>query len=988
MTLRVPGLFFLAFVTACANPSSSPDDGAGDDTRGGDSSAGGSNTGSGGDAASGAGGASSGGGTGGSGGGTWLDPDEIDPGPAPVRTVCSASVPDCSDPRCHLVGSCEYRTELTCDDGEDNDDDGAPDCGDVDCAGFGSCEHGSELSCADEADNDGDLLSDCDDPDCTASPYCASVEVEISCRDGADNDSDSYADCRDVNCDGQSRCEFAVEDTCDDARDNDGDGVRDCFDADCVGSAVCEVVSETDCSDGVDNDANGATDCADPECSGGACQPSGETACADGIDNDADGLTDCSDASCAATCQPSGETSCADGKDNDGDGATDCLDLGCDGDEGCQYGAETSCGDAKDNDADGLLDCADPDCAGLGSCPGEPGGDCAVPTSAGCEPSGEVTCDDGIDNDGDRRADCLDPDCALEEGASFRCEPAGETSCGDGSDNDLDGLRDCLDPDCAGLLGPEGTACQVGRETTCGDAKDSDLDGWVDCDDADCSGKMGPTFVCNHRFETTCGDGYDNDGDGRTDCLDLDCVDSDQKGTSGCPMDATGTDCRCEYEAETDCDDGFDNDASGLADCDDSDCDASPACTGSGGSGGGSGGSGGGTPVDFCDGGPLFVNDGTTDRCTGDVAATAFRFALCTNELAVSHAITTDSFNSSVGPYGGANIGDDGSVAINQSSSMGSALTVGGSYWVAGTPHNTTGTNSVAVNSYFYNNYSNVGTMSVAGNAYYAGTVGGTFNVAGTKYSGFNFTGYSQPPCDSSSGLTFDIGAIITGFSTVNDNAQEAADIASLNSTNAATVTLECGKYYVNQLTGNAKNITANGPIALFVNGQLQVTQLNITLAAGATVDLFVRNGFGTSSGATIGVQAEPWRTRVYVASSTVNMQGTTNFYGNLYAPASDYTTGGSGQTFYGALAVKKVNTNGPLTIHYDTEVLTNTCEPPPPPPGQHACNTCRDCANQACYDGADADALRECTTCRTNADCCAPLVCNGAGACVAPGGY
>jgi hypothetical protein len=233
----------------------------------------------------------------------------------------------------------------------------------------------------------------------------------------------------------------------------------------------------------------------------------------------------------------------------------------------------------------------------------------------------------------------------------------------------------------------------------------------------------------------------------------------------------------------------------------------------------------------------------------------------------------------------------------------------------------------------------------------------------------------------------FDVGSIIDGYSVTNDNAQESAAITSLQSTNAASVSLQCGKYYLTRLTGNAKTIHAEGPIALFVDGQVQVTNLTVTLAPGATVDLFSDSGFGVSIAMNVGDITQPWRTRIYVETSTVNLQGTVNFYGNLYAPASDYTTGSS-QTIYGAVLVKKLNNNNPLTIHYDSQIIDSTCDPPPPPPGEHACNSCRDCANQACYDGPDADNLRECTTCRNDADCCAPLVCDGTGTCVAPGSF
>ncbi|HEX4406912.1 MAG TPA: hypothetical protein VH560_18870, partial [Polyangia bacterium] len=48
----------------------------------------------------------------------------------------------------------------------------------------------------------------------------------------------------------------------------------------------------------------------------------------------------------------------------------------------------------------------------------------------------------------------------------------------------------------------------------------------------------------------------------------------------------------------------------------------------------------------------------------------------------------------------------------------------------------------------------------------------------------------------------------------------------------------------------------------------------------------------------------------------------------------------------------------------------------PAPDAGAPGCNSCKDCGNQACVNGA-------CGTCRTSSDCCSPLICKS-GSCVA----
>ena len=118
-----------------------------------------------------------------------------------------------------------------CDDGIDNDWNGATDCADIGCLAAGAPCEPTEASCTDGFDNDGDGAIDCADANCVlAGPPCESPEV--SCADDVDND---------------------------------GDGAVDCADVDCVGAALCEPF-EVSCGDDLDNDADALTDCADPDC--------------------------------------------------------------------------------------------------------------------------------------------------------------------------------------------------------------------------------------------------------------------------------------------------------------------------------------------------------------------------------------------------------------------------------------------------------------------------------------------------------------------------------------------------------------------------------------------------------------------------------------------------------------------------------------------------------------------------------------------------
>ncbi len=157
-----------------------------------------------------------------------------------------------------------------CDDGVDNDLDGATDCADSDCAFDLACAE-PEV-CDDGIDNDLDGATDCADSDCALDLVCAEPEV---CDDGVDNDLDGDTDCADSDCALDAAC--VPDEICDDGVDNDLDGDTDCIDSDCALDLAC--AEPEDCGDGIDNDLDGDTDCADSDC---AAAPECATSCPGG----------------------------------------------------------------------------------------------------------------------------------------------------------------------------------------------------------------------------------------------------------------------------------------------------------------------------------------------------------------------------------------------------------------------------------------------------------------------------------------------------------------------------------------------------------------------------------------------------------------------------------------------------------------------------------------------------------------------------------
>ncbi len=515
---------------------------------------------------------------------------------------------DCDDRGCADAGNCkcgngacEYLEECAldcatefgrCSDGVNNDEntteDGIPlvDCDDSVCWSDYNCTpYGLERICNDGVDNDFDGAVDCNDSDCVASAFCR----ESNCTDGIDNDGDGDTDCADFDCDvidvvnNMGSCSWqvpgdltclneSVVGNCNDGADNDNDGRVDCEDPDCNGVYPCSSNNYCDgacysgeynpyecspegkgnsgyCNDGVDNDLNGLTDCCDPGCCSSfscserdACQPGYVPPVCDDVvcgacESEASCPNDCycGNGTCDAgetyvTCpvecaEPLGETNCSDWMDNDSDGKTDCMDQeDCCRDSYCLnsfYCKEQcyQCSDGMDNDSDGNADCADSDCLSCASCMCGNGtcdsgyGESAVtcPTDCYC---GNGTCESG---------EVCASDCSNGEKS---ISPLWYNNCADGVDNDEDGSKDCADTECK-------TEWQCNESSNCGDCKDNDLDGSVDCNDTDCNGNpmcgtpVSGDWTCSWGetgsdcYGEICCDDVDNNGLYGTDCADM-----------------------------------------------------------------------------------------------------------------------------------------------------------------------------------------------------------------------------------------------------------------------------------------------------------------------------------------------------------------------------------------------------------------------------------------------------------------------------------
>jgi hypothetical protein len=184
----------------------------------------------------------------------------------------------------------------TCDNGEDDNNDGATDCLDEQCVGTPEC---TEI-CNNGLDEDQDGVADCADNDCDGALNCILNSNEI-CNNGADDDNDGKIDCLDESCAAAANCVQTLTEDCDNGNDDDNDNLTDCQDLDCFGAPNCEATFTEDCDNGGDEDLDNQIDCQDPDCVNAAnCVQNPAEVCSGGADEDQDGQVDCADADCAA----------------------------------------------------------------------------------------------------------------------------------------------------------------------------------------------------------------------------------------------------------------------------------------------------------------------------------------------------------------------------------------------------------------------------------------------------------------------------------------------------------------------------------------------------------------------------------------------------------------------------------------------------------------------------------------------------------------
>jgi len=348
-------------------------------------------------------------------------------------------------------------------------------------------------------------------------------------------------------------------------------------------------------------------------------------------------------------------------------------------------------------------------------------------------------------------------------------------------------------------------------------------------------------------------------------------------------------------------------------------------------------------------GGPSRAGRARAAVCTGSVAVRAFSHALCTCEgYAASTGLTTDSFDSTTGPY--APGGTTGDVAINGDLRSNALLTVGGGLVVAAA----TGA-ALLADLHVAHDLAIAGpigtgvTVTAGGNARIAGnidlaalSVAGTLTVPpGATLAGTVTAGATQraavsiaPPCACGDTDIVDVPGLVAAHAI--DNQDAAIGLVPDRFTDyhgAAVLDLPCGIYYLGPVRGDGElTLRITGRVALLIDGDIALrTPLTITLDTDdAELDLIARGILSSDQAIVIGRADHPARTRIYLAGAgTTELSGNSQLAANLYAPNTAIALSATA-SIHGSLFVRRLDQSAPLAIHYDIDVRRADIACPP----------------------------------------------------------
>jgi hypothetical protein len=389
---------------------------------------------------------------------------------------------------------------------------------------------------------------------------------------------------------------------------------------------------------------------------------------------------------------------------------------------------------------------------------------------------------------------------------------------------------------------------------------------------------------------------------------------------------------------------------------------------------------------------------GGGSQCSGTIAQTSFTWALCAcQNVDINGNLKTDAFNSTIGPYMPG--GSGGAVGMNGSYTGNQLTDVGGTFWTSSMQGLTANQMFKAHQDLYVNGPVNFNQPASVGlDAFIVGsiTVNAPFAITGTLNTPlYKATTLPQgvtaasvnngpltvgPACQCDPKQLVPVNAIVDARQMTNDDASIGLDPAVLTNFGPTTrLDLPCGSYYLNSInTNQSLTIVAHGHTALYVGGNINTNgDFAISVDPTGSFDVFVKGTIITNQKFAVGSLNAPALMRLYLGStSALNLNQGFQLAGNLYSALSSVIENQTAD-IYGAIFSGAFNSNQNTIIHYDSAITTQGQNCPGgggnpgvdggAPPMQ--CNSCGDCANQACVN-------HTCGACTTDADCCAPLMC------------
>lgn len=247
--------------------------------------------------------------------------------------------------------------------------------------------------------------------------------------------------------------------------------------------------------------------------------------------------------------------------------------------------------------------------------------------------------------------------------------------------------------------------------------------------------------------------------------------------------------------------------------------------------------------------------------------------------LSMSGNGETDSYDSSLGAYGGSNIGANGDVGTNGASS--GAISLSGNSTVNGDAVTGAG-----------------GTVSIGNNASVTGTIDDTANE--------DFTSVSVP-----SSLT------------------SLSSSGSLNLTNNQTLTSGDYKYSSISISSHG-TLTLQGTVNIYLTDTTNALQITghgeLAIASGAEVTIYTAGNINLEGHSIVNNTNLPDNLLIYStysgSSDGIKIAGNSDFYGAIYAPDTEIKIT-SHSDVYGSIIGDTITVTGHGDIHYD-ESLQN----------------------------------------------------------------